>query len=174
MKNKENRFKKVDITNETICQRIVYLAEDILDLKFCKLRATDLRFIFARLSPSLPSNDVLQIEQRIEREISDRRSQIRRYIRPLLQNHKFDIESYDFGSKDLLKGYIKLISIDDNKEYILFLKPFNNGIVEVLEGQLLSNDNNQLYRILRNIKPFPRRTDVKSIYGALLNQRSKK
>lgn len=156
----------------TICERIIFLSEQIMLLKKLNEKEKLLKFVYSRLNNPPPSHIFKKeiIEENI-RSIEELTNDIQKLIKPLLKGITFDIKAnIVFSSRDIYRGYIELYD-PSGKEYILFLRPFMNGIVNIEEGSLVLNDAHQVSRVIDEMKPLKRDSKAKTLLDALINQK---
>lgn len=155
----------------TLSQRIISLSEQIILHREINRQQKKLQFLYSRLNSTPPSTMFIKnILEESERFIEELKSDIQKLILPLLKGIEFDIKDYVFSSRDLYRGYIELYD-PSGKEYILFLKAFNNGLINIEEGSLKLNDNHQLSRILSEMKPIKKDPESKTLFNTLMNQK---
>ena len=164
----------------TVCKRIIYLSEEINQLKTQKQLLRQTRLICTR-SPFNPpsSNYISNMLGETDRAIEERRTMILKMLTPLFRGHKFEmdnsrIELPELGSLDIYRGYIELeerIGKNNIDHWVLFLKPFNIGIFDIKEGDLLSNNVGVLNSVLETIKPIKPSESAKSFYDVLISNK---
>lgn len=156
-----------------IAKRIMELSEQIYIHKELRRRQTNLRFLYSRLSHPPPSTIFLKdIIEEGERSISEMINDVQKLLLPLLKGIQFNLkEKIVLSVRDMERGFIILY---DHKgvEYILFLKPFNNGLVNIPAGSLEKNDHHQVSRIAVKMRQLSKKdTKTKSLFEILMNQK---
>lgn len=155
----------------TLCQRIISLSEQIILHREINKRQKQVQFLYSRLKSPPPSSIFIkEIIEESERTISELKQDVQKLMLPLLKGIKFDITEYIFSKRDLYRGYIELYDSSE-KEYILFLKPFNNGALNIEEGELKLNDAHQVSRIISELKPIKKSPEIKTLFDVLMNQK---
>lgn len=156
---------------QSICKRIIFLSEQIAIHKKLNEKQQTLKFIYSRLASCPPS--AIYISSMIDeskRFIEEMESDIERLMLPLLKGINFDITISHLSSRDIYRGYIELYD-SSGKEYILFLKPFDNGLINIVEGSLKLNDKNQITAILEQMRPIKKDPETKTLLNILINQK---
>ena len=156
---------------QSVCKRIIFLSEQIALLKKMNRRQKQMKFIYSRLYSSPPS--VMFIDSIIaesDRLIVEYKNDIKKLMLPLLKGVNFDINVEYLSTRDIYRGYIELYDAD-GKEYILFFKTFETGPMFINEGSLMPNDNNQLARVLEEIKPIKRDPEIRTLFDIIMNQK---
>jgi len=156
---------------QSICKRIIFLSEQIALHRKMNKRQKDNKFIYSRLASSPPS--AVYINSIIEESnhfIEEYQNDIKRLMLPLLKGIEFDMTIDHLSSRDIYRGYIELYDLS-GKEYILFFKSFNTGPIYIEEGSLMLNDNDQLSKILEEIKPIKKDPEIKTLFDVIMNQK---
>ena len=156
---------------QSICKRIIFLSEQIAIHKKLNEKQQQLKFIYSRLASKPPSAMFIDsIIDESKRFIEEMENDIKRLMLPLLKGIEFDIKISYLSSRDIYIGYIELYDAS-GKEYILFFKPFDNGLIHVVEGSLELNDKNQITAILEQMKPIKKDPETKTLFNILMNQK---
>ena len=156
---------------QSICKRIIFLSEQIAIHKKLNEKQQQLKFIYSRLASKPPSamfiNSIIDESKRF---IEEMENDIKRLMLPLLKGIEFDIKISYLSSRDIYRGYIELYDAS-GKEYILFLKSFHEGPINIEEGSLILNNNYQLKRVLVKMKPIKKDPEAKTLFNILMNQK---
>ena len=156
---------------QSICKRIIFLSEQISLHKKMNKRQKDNKFIYSRLASSPPSAMFIDtIIEESNRFIEEYQNDIKKLMLPLLKGIKFDMTIDYLSSRDIYRGYIELYD-PSGKEYILFFKPFKNGVINIDEGSLMLNDNDQLSVVLEEIKPIKKNPEIRTLFDIIMNQK---
>lgn len=156
---------------QSICKRIIFLSEQIALHRKMNKRQKDNKFIYSRLASRPPSAMFIDtIIEESNRFIEEYQNDIKRLMLPLLKGINFDTVIDHLSSKDIYRGYIMLYD-SSGKEYILFLKSFQHGPINIEEGSLILNDNYQLKRVLVKVKPIKKDPEIRTLFDIIMNQK---
>lgn len=155
----------------TICKRIITLSEQIAIHKIMNEKHRLSKFVYSRINNPPPSH--IFISEMIEeshRLINEMEQDIKKLVLPLLKGMSFDITTFILSSRDIYRGYIELYD-DSNKQYVLFLKSYKNGLVDINEGSLILNDTNQITSVLQEMVPVKKSPVYKTLLEVLLSNK---
>lgn len=157
-----------------IANKIMKLSEQIYIHKELNRRQTSLKFLYSRLNHPPPSSMFIKdIIEEGERSISEMVNDVQKLILPLLKGIQFNLtEKIVLSTRDMQRGFIILYDLK-GIEYILFLKPFDNGLLKIQAGSLEKNDHHQVSRIALKMRQNIKKKSVvhKSLFEILMNQK---
>jgi len=156
----------------SICQRIIFLSEQIACHKKINDKLRHVKYLYSRLASVPPSTIFFkEIEDESKRTIEEMEQTISKLMKPLMKGISFDMDISSLSSRDIYRGYIELYDSTTNKQYILFFKSFNNGLFNIEEGSLELNDRGQLEKVLEDIKPIKKTQEAKTLFDVIMNQK---
>lgn len=160
---------------KTVSELIINLCQDALCYKLTIPEVKELKFTLSRMKSIPPSSIYLEdIDNQLRVRADESYELVRRFIMRLIANSKykdkqFIINPCNLSTKDLYNGYIEIVD-SDGKEYILFLNSYDNGILSVKEGELLSYEEGVE---ISKVMPTVKKKFYNSLYQVLIERKEK-